>query len=56
MPRSSRGASDLEVQANELPEQHKVNEALFELAPRWGIPLVATNDVHYLKPEARPGP
>ena len=41
----------LEVQANELPEQHKVNEALFELAPRWGIPLVATNDVHYLKPE-----
>ncbi|MCX5891481.1 MAG: DNA polymerase III subunit alpha, partial [Deltaproteobacteria bacterium] len=41
----------LEVQANELPEQHKVNDALFELAPRWGIPLVATNDVHYLKPE-----
>ena len=41
----------LEVQANELPEQHKVNEALFELAPRWGLPLVATNDVHYLRPE-----
>ncbi|MCL4502214.1 MAG: DNA polymerase III subunit alpha [Deltaproteobacteria bacterium] len=41
----------LEVQANELPDQHKVNEALFELAPRWGLPLVATNDVHYLKPE-----
>jgi DNA polymerase-3 subunit alpha len=41
----------LEVQANELPEQLKVNEALFELAPRWGLPLVATNDVHYLKPE-----
>ncbi len=41
----------LEVQANGLPEQVKVNEALIELAPRWGIPLVATNDVHYLKPE-----
>ncbi len=41
----------LEVQANGLPEQDKVNEALLELAPRWGIPLVATNDVHYLKPE-----
>jgi len=41
----------LEVQANELPEQLKVNQALLELAPRWGIPLVATNDVHYLRPE-----
>ena len=28
-----------------------MNEALIELAPRWGLPLVATNDVHYLKPE-----
>ena len=41
----------LEAQANNLPEQLKVNEALLELAPRWGLPLVATNDVHYLKPE-----
>ncbi|MGA7563907.1 MAG: DNA polymerase III subunit alpha [Desulfobaccales bacterium] len=41
----------LEVQANGLPEQLKVNEALLSLAPRWGIPLVATNDVHYLRPE-----
>jgi DNA polymerase-3 subunit alpha len=41
----------LELQANELPEQLKVNQALIELAPRWGLPLVATNDVHYLKPE-----
>jgi DNA polymerase-3 subunit alpha len=41
----------LEVQANNLPDQLKVNEALLELAPRWGLPLVATNDVHYLKPE-----
>jgi len=41
----------LEAQANNLPEQVKVNEALLDLAPRWGLPLVATNDVHYLKPE-----
>ncbi len=41
----------LEVQANDLPEQLKVNAALLELAPRWGLPLVATNDVHYLRPE-----
>ncbi len=41
----------LEAQANDLPEQAKVNEALLELAPRWNLPLVATNDCHYLKPE-----
>ncbi|OPX19531.1 MAG: DNA polymerase III subunit alpha [Desulfobacca sp. 4484_104] len=41
----------LEVQANDLPEQHKVNAALLELAPKWGLPLVATNDCHYLRPE-----
>jgi DNA polymerase III subunit alpha len=40
----------LEVQANNLPEQLKVNAALLELAPRWGLPVVATNDVHYLRP------
>jgi DNA polymerase-3 subunit alpha len=40
----------LEMQANDLPEQLKVNAALLELAPRWGLPLVATNDVHYLRP------
>ena len=41
----------LEVQANDLPEQQKVNAALLELGPRWGLPVVATNDVHYLRPE-----
>ncbi len=41
----------LEAQANNLPEQLKVNAALLELGPRWGLPLVATNDCHYLKPE-----
>jgi DNA polymerase-3 subunit alpha len=41
----------LEVQANNLPEQLKVNEALLELGPKWGLPVVATNDVHYLRSE-----
>jgi DNA polymerase-3 subunit alpha len=45
------GAFYLEMQANDLPEQAKVNAALLELAPRWGIPLVATNDCHYLRPQ-----
>uniref|UniRef100_A0A7C5ALR8 DNA polymerase III subunit alpha n=1 Tax=Desulfobacca acetoxidans TaxID=60893 RepID=A0A7C5ALR8_9BACT len=41
----------LEVQANDLPEQKKVNEALMTWGPRWGLPLVATNDCHYLHPD-----
>lgn len=38
----------LEVQANMLPEQQKVNEKLYELAEYTNLPLVATNDCHYL--------
>lgn len=38
----------LEVQANMLPEQGKVNVALKELSAQLSIPLVATNDCHYL--------
>ena len=38
----------LEVQANTLPEQAKVNAALVRISNRTGIPLVATNDCHYL--------
>jgi len=41
----------LEVQANNLTEQQQVNAALMDLAPAWGLPLVATNDCHYLRPE-----
>ncbi len=41
----------LELQENELPEQKMVNEALVELAKDLGLPLVATNDCHYLRPE-----
>jgi DNA polymerase-3 subunit alpha len=39
----------LEVQANGLPEQIKVNAHLKELARELSLPLVATNDCHYLR-------
>ena len=38
----------LELQDHHLPEQTKVNEALVSLGRELGIPLCATNDVHYL--------
>lgn len=38
----------LEVQSNTLPEQSLVNEKLYELAHETKLPLVATNDCHYL--------
>ena len=47
----SGGRFYLEVQANDLPEQRRVNARLLELGPRWGLPVVATNDCHYLRPE-----
>ncbi len=41
----------LELQENDLPEQKEVNQALVELARELGLPLVATNDCHYLRAE-----
>jgi len=42
----------LELQRHpRIPEQEKVNSALSEISKKTGIPLVATNDSHYLKPE-----
>jgi DNA polymerase-3 subunit alpha len=41
----------LELQRNGLEIQDKVNEALVDIAGRTGIPLVATNDIHYLRHE-----
>ena len=38
----------LEIQDHELPEIHQVNKLMVELARQTGIPLVATNDSHYL--------
>lgn len=39
----------LELQDHGIPEQKTVNWALVEIARKTGIPLVATNDVHYLE-------
>ena len=41
----------LEIQSNFLREQGTVNAALIKLSRKTGIPLVATNDCHYLKQE-----
>jgi DNA polymerase-3 subunit alpha len=42
----------LEIQHHpHSPEQKKVNQGLVAIAKKHSIPLVATNDVHYLKPE-----
>ncbi|MCL1985116.1 MAG: DNA polymerase III subunit alpha, partial [Betaproteobacteria bacterium] len=38
----------LELQSNGLKEQESVNAGLREVAQRAGLPLVATNDCHYL--------
>lgn len=45
----------LEIQANGMQDQLKVNRALKEISQELDIPLVATNDAHYTMPEdARP--
>jgi DNA polymerase-3 subunit alpha len=39
----------LELQDHGLPEQRQANEAIRGIAGRLGVPLVVTNDCHYLK-------
>ena len=41
----------LELQDHGMPEQKPVNKAMLELARRTGLPLIATNDIHYLDRE-----
>ena len=41
----------LELQENYLPEQAKANAGLISIAGELGLPLVATNDCHYLSRE-----
>ncbi len=42
----------LELQRHEgIPELKRVSEGLIALSDEMGIPLVATNDVHYVRPE-----
>ncbi len=41
----------LEVQATGLPEQKRVNKKVREIGEKLGIPIVATNDCHFLRKE-----
>ena len=41
----------LEMQDHGIAEQRKVNRHMPDVAKRTGLPLIATNDVHYLKQE-----
>ncbi len=44
----------LELQDHGLPEQRRLNEQLLRLAPETGLPLVVTNDLHYVHREQAP--
>ena len=41
----------LELQRNGIELQDRVNESLVDLSRKTGIPLIATNDIHYLRQE-----
>jgi DNA polymerase-3 subunit alpha len=41
----------LELQFNSIPDQNLVNQNIIKLSKETGIPLIATNDVHYLRKE-----
>ena len=41
----------LELQDHNLPEQQEVNQGILRLSRETGIPLVVTNDAHYLRRE-----
>ncbi len=41
----------LEIQENLIPEQKIVNEGLIKISKELNLPLIATNDVHYLSKE-----
>ena len=44
-----KGNFYLEIQNHGLPEQQRLNEQLFRLGPEVGLPLVLTNDLHYVQ-------
>lgn len=46
-----KGNYYLELQNHGIPEQSRVNEALIRISKNTGIPLVCTNDVHFINPE-----
>jgi DNA polymerase-3 subunit alpha len=46
-----KGNYYLEIQEHGLETQERIHRSLVELSKRTGIPLVATNDAHYLRPD-----
>ncbi|HXM36700.1 MAG TPA: DNA polymerase III subunit alpha, partial [Pyrinomonadaceae bacterium] len=46
-----KGNYYLEIQEHGIEAQQRIRKPLIELSKRTGVPLVATNDAHYLKPE-----
>ncbi|HEX5876247.1 MAG TPA: DNA polymerase III subunit alpha [Pyrinomonadaceae bacterium] len=46
-----KGNYFLEIQEHGLEPQRRIRKSLVELSKRTGVPLVATNDAHYLTPE-----
>src|SRR6476646_9229939 len=46
-----KGNYFLEIQEHGLEPQARIRKPLVELSKKTGIPLVATNDAHYLMPE-----
>ncbi|HEY7784420.1 MAG TPA: DNA polymerase III subunit alpha [Pyrinomonadaceae bacterium] len=46
-----KGNYFLEIQEHGLEAQQRIRKQLVELSKRTGVPLVATNDAHYLRPE-----
>ena len=44
-----KGNFYLELMENQLPDQKTVNEGILKLAKELNLPLLATNDVHYLE-------
>jgi len=49
-----KGRFFLELQDHGLAEQRRLNEQLLRLAPETGLPLVVTNDLHYVRREQSP--
>ncbi len=41
----------LELQSNGLPEQARANQALMSMGKHYNLPMVATADSHYLRPQ-----
>ncbi len=41
----------VELQRHEIPEQIKVNEVLLKFAKKYNVPIIASNDSHYVEQE-----